>query len=1012
MNHLSILIVENEYIESLDIKQGLESFNYHVCDIADNTLDAIKMVEKYLPDLVLMDINLQEKNDGIGATKIIQEKYNIPVVYLTANTDQQTIELVKKTRPFGFIVKPFFNRELNGTIKTALYKHKIENELKQNRAWLFTILKSIRDGVLVVDMENKIKFINFAAEQLLGYNEDQISDKYIFDYLKLYNTETRQYVTKECLNLGLLNYSDTFLLVSKSGRKTLVETNGAPINDHRGSELGVVYAFRDISERQRSHTAIINKEKRYSELVNNMSSGVVVYRSCNKGKDFIIKEFNKAAEKIESVSHTKVLGKNFTQCFPDLNNTKFLQVLQNVWKDGKPKKLPLSIYKHNKLIKSYEFYVYRLHSGEVISVFNDVKEKKQINEKIRLQASLLDSIGEAVVATNQDGIIYYWNKAAEELYGWSAEESLGMNITQIAPAEISPDIALEIKTTLERGQQWKGEYYITNRNNLKFPVLIIDSPILDKTGKLVGIIGIVTDISDRKKTLTELQQIKEKQSAILEATPDYMLMVNRKMKIVWANDIAMKTYGHNIVGMNCNKAIFGKEKCSHRIDNTIFNDKKIKEREVSCSKNGKNNLYYHIKNNVVACDANQNPTSILLTIRDITSQKIAIQEKEKLDVQLRQSQRLETIGTLAGGIAHDFNNILTPIIGYADMSIRALNPEHEVSGFIKEIKSAAMRAKDLVEQILLFSKESEHNKKPTELITLFKEISRLIKPSIPNSIKIALNLPKSPIHIMADATQIHQVIMNLCANAYQAMENSGGILSINVEEIKTPEPYFNSEKNKDNNSFVLIKIKDTGVGISEKDMEHIFEPFYTTKKSGNGLGLSVVHGIVQSHNGILNIVSEINQGTEIQIFFPIISLKPNTTHIIEKPLMKGNGERILFIDDEQVIMNLGIKLLTNLGYKTVGFTSATDALALFKKQPGKFDLVITDLLMPDIIGTRLSEQIKNIRQDIPIMLLTGFGKNLQVIKAMPTIDVVAMKPLVISQIGEIVNKIIKKKRAV
>jgi len=399
--------------------------------------------------------------------------------------------------------------------------------------------------------------------------------------------------------------------------------------------------------------------------------------------------------------------------------------------------------------------------------------------------------------------------------------------------------------------------------------------------------------------------------------------------------------------------------------------------------------------------------NIFGTIQDITDRKNAEIEQQKLKEQIRRAQKLETIGTLAGGIAHDFNNILTPIFGYSQLSLEMLDKNSELYEFMQSIYKASSRAKDLVNQILTFSRPVESQKAPIELSVIIKEALKLLRPAIPATISIIQDISDDCGSILADISQMHQVIMNLCTNAFQAMEDNGGTLSLKLKKITVSAEDLDYFSNLHPGEHVKLVIKDTGIGMDAKTIDRIFEPFFTTKKvgKGTGLGLSVVHGIVKGHNGDIHVYSEPGAGTEFKLFFPVYS---DTAKIIDQEQVKiqGGSESIIMIDDEIEIIALFRKILTKLGYQIEVFTNSTEALKKIENNPDKYDLLITDLTMPGKTGIEIAEEIQKIKKDMPVILISGYSAEISEEKMTRLgIKGVLQKPLVIQDLVNQIKKI-------
>ncbi len=400
------------------------------------------------------------------------------------------------------------------------------------------------------------------------------------------------------------------------------------------------------------------------------------------------------------------------------------------------------------------------------------------------------------------------------------------------------------------------------------------------------------------------------------------------------------------------------------------------------------------------------------TLAIILVQHRADQQKKEIEQRLQQTQKMESIGTLAGGIAHDFNNILSGIFGYIQLAERNLDDPEKVRDKLAQLHKVARRASDLIQQILTFSRNTEYKKLPVKFHTLVQEAARFLRSSIPSSINIVEDI-SSRGYVMAEPTKIHQIVMNLCTNAAHAMRENGGDLSIilsdiEVEDGTAPDPSLRP------GCYVKLEIQDTGTGMPREILDKIFDPYFTTKKvkEGTGLGLSVVLGIVQEHKGYIKTVSKPGQGTSFHLYFPRTFMENDTERPAKKRAkIKGGTERILIVDDEQSILLSISELLKDYGYTVTSFSSAKSAFDAFKKDPGQFDLVITDMTMPEMTGEELSLGILDIRPEFPIILCTGHSDNISKNKALRMgIKKFFQKPVDGTDILILIRKIFEEKK--
>jgi len=418
--------------------------------------------------------------------------------------------------------------------------------------------------------------------------------------------------------------------------------------------------------------------------------------------------------------------------------------------------------------------------------------------------------------------------------------------------------------------------------------------------------------------------------------------------------------------------------------------------------------WFHTKAKVVRYDKDGQPETMVGIIIDTSERKEYEAQREHLELKLQQAQKMEAIGTLAGGIAHDFNNILGAILGYSQLTQMHTADNARVQGYVGNIFKASERAKGLVEQILTFTRQGKSQKVPCDIAIVLKEVVKLLRASIPSTIEIVQKIPSNLGTVLADQTQIHQVLMNLCTNAAHAMEDRGGTLTVTLENRTVDERKAASGDDLSFGRYLQLSVSDTGAGMDKMVVDRIFDPYYTTKAvgEGTGMGLATVHGIVNDHDGRIFVESVPGEGSVFRVFFPVLE---NPAEVVSSQAVSypRGTERILFVDDEELLVQVGVEMLNDLGYDAVGTTRALQALERFTSQPDEFDLVITDMTMPGMTGDQLAAKMLSHRPDIPVIICTGFSKRISSERESSLgIRAFLMKPVTVQELARTIREVL------
>ena len=566
----------------------------------------------------------------------------------------------------------------------------------------------------------------------------------------------------------------------------------------------------------------------------------------------------------------------------------------------------------------------------------------------------------------------------------------------ICPAEKGRCPITDLEQTIDL-----SERILLNAAGETIPILKTVIPIV-RNGKKY-LIESFMNIEALKKAEEELRKREETYRRFFEQDLTGDFVVTPDGRIVDCNPAFLKIFGYDSIEemKEVNAfSIFSDHSCSGTFADTIREKELLENLHLELKKRDGTTIHT-IGNYIGMFGDDNNITEIRGYVYDDT-------ERVMLEKEHRQRQKMEAIGTLAGGIAHDFNNILTAIIGYSEIVMNSLENNTSVQKDLDQVLRAAGRARDLVKQILTFSRGTEQELKPVQVNLVVQEALKLLRATLPMTIEMSQDIKSSSL-IMADPTQIHQILMNLCTNARDAMIGKGGKLTVTLCDTISGHDFTCKYSQIKPGKYMMLSVKDTGCGMTPDTIERIFDPFFSTKDTskGTGLGLSMVHGIVKGIGGTITVESEPDKGTTFSVFFPIIDDREISDHTIRTPI-SGGTERILFVDDEKIIAEMATRMIEHLGYEVSANTDSTEALEVFRSSPHMFDLVITDMTMPGMTGVDLAEELMKIREDIPIILCTGYSESVTEESAKDMgIRKFVMKPFVMERLATVIKEVLE-----
>ncbi len=605
----------------------------------------------------------------------------------------------------------------------------------------------------------------------------------------------------------------------------------------------------------------------------------------------------------------------------------------------------------------------------IYSIIHDVTERKAALQAVETSAQqyhgMLQSTMDGFWIVDRDGMIIDVNNTICEMLGYTRDQLLTMSVADVEIEENSEDVRQHIEKIVTTGYD-RFESRHKRKDNAVFDVEISSTYLQEPNAYFCT---FIRDITQRKQAEVSLRESETKHRTLFESMVQGVVYQDRTGTIITANPAAERMLGLTLDQMVGRTSVDPRWKTIHEDGSDFPGDT---HPAMVSLKRGKpvNNVIMGVFNphdqnytwininSIPRFNTGENvPYQVYTTFEDITERKKAEAENIKLNERLQQAQKMEAIGTLAGGIAHDFNNILSAIIGYAEMARDDSPPESTVVKDLDRVLEGGNRAKDLVQQILAFSRQDEMERIPLQPATVLKEAIKMLRPSLPTTIEINQNITSVTGQILADPTQIHQILINLCTNAFHAMEETGGKFDISLKEVTLTIEDLVHEPSIEAGTFVQLSVSDSGPGIAPDIKKKIFDPYFTTKETGkgSGMGLAIVHGIVKSYGGFISLDSEPGEGTAFHVFLPAIK-KELLSEIEDVVPIPVGRDRILFIDDEEILAEMGKSMLERLGYHVTVRKNSIEALETFQNQPDLFDLVITDQTMPGMTGADIARE--------------------------------------------------------
>ena len=1101
---IRVLIVEDEALIAMEIADRLGSLGYTVCGSTSRGEQALEEIQVTRPDLVLMDVRLAGKLSGIETAARLREIRDLPVIFLSAYSDAELLRRAGEVQPFGYLVKPFEERELHATIQMAIYKHRMEHalreanarldekvrertaELARSRADLAVTLDSIGDAVLATDLASRITRMNPVAEQLTGWGRNEAVGRPIEEVFRIINEQTREpavipvaAVLASGERRSLANHT---ALITRSGAEISIADSAAPIRDATGQIVGAVLVFRDETEARerrkflaRQKTIADALRRAQQQFINSADAHApfediltVLLEATHGASGFIgeVRWVSQGVPELELHAATPDL-RSATPSRAGANLGPFAALLQQALRSGKvvmandssfvrradsPEELsPVAACMIAPLLSAdqvvgavgvasrpghYDESVLAEIQPLLATCGSLIEARRNALSRRAAEASLqqLNIHLESEVARRTDQLtarlaeLKQMERALRvlsteliALEGTAFYQAMTQQLAALLDCEIvmisrlkrdtTPE--LEILAVFEDGRSvpelswhppmasWTaetlGQTVVTpsGLQDVRAPLASLLEehisgfavvPLLGHAGACLGQIAIMSRraLADPARieailklfALSASAEMERQRSSrrfhdLFEFSPDAIVLTDRDGTIRLANAQAETMFGWSraeLAGQGIELLIPDEDRGHPLLREHLLAGKNIitpPANRPDLRARRKDGTVFPVEIGLGTIETGEE-LMIAAAVRDLT-------ERRNAERRASRTRRLESIGTLAGGIAHDLNNALAPILLALDLLKQQYPMEHET---LDNVERSANHAVEMVRHLLTYAKGSDGKRVSVELRVLLEEMEKLVRSSFPKNIEVRRHTAKTLPPVLGNATQLHQVLLNLCVNARDAMPE-GGVLTLEAyvtTDATTLADLPGAASGKRIAHGVIVRVSDTGSGIPPEILDRIFDPFFTTKEPdrGTGLGLFTVAGIIKAHEGIIRVTSQPGRGSTFEILLPSLQPLPETvTHPIQPDNFSGHGELILYVDDDTTVRDTARVVLKHLGFAPLTAADGANALKQAIKSRRKLAAVITDLHMPHMDGIAFVRALRHEMPEMPVVVASG-----------------------------------------
>ncbi|NLA40272.1 MAG: PAS domain S-box protein [Smithella sp.] len=905
---------------------------------------------------------------------------------------------------------------LEGVAEDITLRKNAQDALQENEEIYTRLINTIPDIIIRMDLDGKILFVNDNTLQFSGYLREEILGRNMINFIV--PEDQSRAIQNTFLMMERRLGPQEYRLIMKDGRVIPFEVNGDVLRNEDQTPFGLVNVCRDISERKQAKEALRTSENRYHKLFEHMGSGVAIYEAVEDGTDFVIRDFNAAAERMEKIQKEEILGKRVTEAFPAVSHFGLFSVFQRVWKTGNSEDHDISFYQDNRISGWRENHVYKLPSGEIVAVYDDVTARRQaecaLQESEEKYRTLFENAGEAIFVA-QNGRLVFLNPMTTQITGYSGEEIASRPFVDFIHTD---DRAMVIDRHTRRLRSEEIPRSYTFRVLCKNGCLLwaqLDTILINWQGK-PATLNFMTDITERRKAEENLRFSEEKFRGIASNLPggvfQFFARHNGDMGLNYVSENAL-----DLLGLPHDPEQFFPKfaACIAPEDRERFFES-INEAIRSVSRWSFEGRYIKPTGKEMYLRGISAPIEIedgLIfngVILDITDRKQAEAEKRRLEERLRRAEKMEALGQLAGGVAHDLNNVLGVLSGYSELLLAEIPEGQKSRRHVEKILQSTEKGAAIIQDLLTLARRGVILE---EIIQVNAIVSGFAKTPAFESIRdyhpgVSFRVECNPnlLNIKGSPVHLEKTLMNLVSNAAEAISGEGEV-TIRTENRYLDKAIVGYDEVREGN-YAVLSVSDTGAGISAEHREKIFEPFYTKKtmgRSGTGLGLTIVWGTVKDHNGYIDVSSRMGEGTTFTLYFPATREEPAAPPQ-QTPVERymGRGETVLVVDDIAEQRDVASGMLTKLGYRVHSVSSGEEAVEHLKEN--RADILILDMIMaPGMDGMEAYRRILEIHPKQKTILVSGFSETDRVRKAqLLGAGAYVKKPYVMETIGIAIRK--------